>query len=295
MSVRSRIGKSSASIEESSYWLDSDPHEPQSQLEIAIEGLETMAINYTILEDEVEASQHVAGLFASMINRKPQCVLGLATGGTPVKVYSNLCRRFLAGEVAFEQVTTFNLDEYVGLPPGHEQSYRSFMNEQLFRHVDVPLEQTHFPDAGRLVINDGVVDSESANSIAADYEALIQATGGIDLQLLGIGTNGHIAFNEPGSTIDSMTRLVGLTESTIAANARFFEDASDVPRQAFTMGIATILRARKIVLMATGESKAEAVASAINGAVTSDNPASFLQTHSDTLFVLDKAAASAIA
>lgn len=248
-----------------------------------------MAILYTVLDDHELASRHVAGLMVSTINRHPSCTLGLATGSTPMSVYENLCRRYQAGELSFQGITTFNLDEYVALPEGHPQSYLAYMRENFFDHVDLDESKTHLPAAHQ--INENV----SATVISDRYENEIENLGGIDWQLLGIGVNGHIGFNEPGATIDSPTRLVDLAASTIEANSRFFETVGQVPKQAITMGIGTILKARKIVLLATGAAKAEAVASAINGPVTSDNPASFLQTHSDVLFVLDREAASAIA
>ncbi|CAN0488550.1 unnamed protein product, partial [Hapterophycus canaliculatus] len=184
---------------------------------------------------------------------------------------------------------TFNLDEYIGLPSGHPKSYRSFMNGQLFDHVNIDQSKTHLPATG--LIAEGV----SADEVASRYEALIVESPSIDLQLLGIGTNGHIGFNEPGASADSITRVVDLAPSTIAANSRFFDSPDQVPKQAITMGISTIMRARKIVLMATGQSKAEAIASAIEGPVSPDNPASYLNDHSDALFILDREAASAIA
>ncbi|TWU01460.1 glucosamine-6-phosphate deaminase [Neorhodopirellula pilleata] len=253
-----------------------------------------MAILYTVLEDHESASRHVAGLLVETINRHSPdtsglCTLGLATGSTPLSVYENLCRRYQSGEVSFQGITTFNLDEYVGLPPEHPQSYLAYMRTNLFDHVDLDRSKTHLPAAHQ------IDDSHSAEAISRRYESEIENAGGIDWQLLGIGVNGHIGFNEPGATIDSPTRLVDLAASTIEANSRFFESTDQVPKQAITMGIGTILKARKIVLLATGAAKAEAVAAAINGPVTSDNPASFLQTHSDVLFVLDREAASAIA
>lgn len=248
-----------------------------------------MTILHTVFDDHESASRHVARLLVETINHDPTSTLGLATGSTPLSVYQNLCRHFQAGEVNFQDVTTFNLDEYVGLSADHPQSYLAYMRTNLFDRVNLDRSQTHLPAAHR-------IDSQvSAEAISRQYESEIQDAGGIDWQLLGIGVNGHIGFNEPGATIDSPTRLVDLTSSTIEANSRFFESIDQVPKQAITMGIGTILKARKIVLLATGAAKADAVASAINAAVSSDNPASFLQTHSDVLFVLDREAASAIA
>lgn len=247
-----------------------------------------MTIAYQIFDTSVEASRYVAGLIVSSIINQPSCTLGLATGATPIPVYENLGIRHQSGELSFESVTSFNLDEYIGLPEDHPQSYRSFMNQQLFNHVNIDVTRTHFPTTHR--IGAGI----SAEEIASQYESQIVESAGIDLQLLGIGTNGHIGFNEPGSSGDSVTRVVDLAASTIEANSRFFDQPDQVPRQAITMGISTILRARKIVLMATGASKADAVAGAINGPISTDNPASFLQDHSDVVMVLDRDAASAI-
>lgn len=244
---------------------------------------------YEVFDTPLEASRFVAKLIAARVINQPTCTLGLATGGTPVPVYENLCRRHQSAELSFESVTTFNLDEYIGLPSGHPQSYRSFMNGQLFDHVNIDQSKTYLPETG--LIDQGV----SPDEVALRYEAQVVESSGIDLQLLGIGTNGHIGFNEPGASSESITRVVDLAPSTIAANSRFFDDPDQVPRQAITMGISTIMRAHKIVLMATGASKAEAIAGAINGPVTADNPASYLQNHSDVVFVLDREAASAIA
>ena len=186
------------------------------------------------------------------------------------------------GRVDFSYVTTFNLDEYVGLGPEHIQSYRHFMQRQLFDHINVEASRTHVPDGLAIEIESHVVE----------YEELIRQAGGVDLQLLGIGSNGHIAFNEPGSTVDCRTRLVDLTENTIEANSRFFESASEVPRHAITMGIGTILESRRIVLMATGKAKAAVVKAAIEGPADPVNPASLLQQHPNLTFVLDPMAAS---
>ena len=248
-----------------------------------------MAIPIQIFDTPQDASRYVAELIASSIINRPTCTLGLATGSTPIPVYENLGIRHQSGELSFESVSTFNLDEYIGLPEDHPQSYRSFMNQQLFNHVNIDVTRTHLPTPYRIDKN------FSAEDVASQYEAQIVDSARIDLQLLGIGTNGHIGFNEPGSSSDSVTRVVDLAASTIQANSRFFDQPDHVPRQAITMGISTILRARKIVLMATGASKADAIAGAINGPISTDNPSSFLQDHSDVVMVLDRDAASAIA
>jgi len=239
-------------------------------------------IEIEIVPDHESASARVAGFIVEQIRRKPASVLGLATGGTPERTYELLVEKVNAGHLSFSQATTFNLDEYVGLLPDHPQSYHAYMRFRLFGETDFDAERTHLPK--------GTADELS--DAGGQYEALIAEAGGIDLQLLGLGANGHIGFNEPGATEDSRTRVVDLTEETIAANARFFDSPEDVPRRALTMGIATILEAREIVLIATGESKAEAVERSVRGPVAPQMPASFLQQHPSVTFVLDEAAAS---
>lgn len=235
-----------------------------------------------VATDKDHAAHCTADLIHETVRENPSAVLGLATGGTPVGVYRLLVKKFQAGELDFSKVTTFNLDEYVGLGPEHDQSYRYFMQQQLFDHVNVLREKTHVPNGLALNIEKHVTE----------YEEQVLHAGGIDLQLLGIGNNGHIAFNEPGSPIGSRTRLVDLTENTIEANSRFFESAAEVPRHAITMGIGTILESKRIVLMATGKSKAKVVQSAIEGPADSNNPASLLQGHARLTFVLDPESAS---
>ena len=235
-----------------------------------------------ICDDEQTASLKAAELFADAIRSHPKIVLGLATGGTPVPMYKQLIRLHREEGLDFSQVRSFNLDEYIGLPPDHPQNFRVFMQDHLFDHINIAPGNTFVPD-GR------------ASDIAAqlvDYEAAIKAAGGIDLQLLGLGHNGHIAFNEPGSPADSRTRVVDLTAETIENNARFFASIDDVPRTAITMGIGTILESKRIVMLAFGQQKAAAVHRALRGEVTAECPASFLQTHRDVTFMLDQAAAS---
>ena len=229
-----------------------------------------------------EASLRVAEMIGEAIKDNPKIVLGLATGGTPIGVYRQLVRMYRDRSLDFAGVTTFNLDEYVGLGPKHPQSYRYFMQEHLFDHVNLEPAKTHVPD--------GLADDVAAS--AQEYEDQIRAAGGIDLQLLGIGDNGHIAFNEPGSPADSRTRQVSLSEETIEANSRFFSSSDDVPRHAITMGIGTILEAKRIVLMATGDHKADAVDRAIQGPIDAASPASQLQKNRNVTFVLDVAAAA---
>ncbi len=231
--------------------------------------------------DSSSASTFVAEAIAATIRSSPQCVLGLATGGTPIESYRKLIELHQQDSLDFSALTTFNLDEYVGLAADHPQSYRCFMQHHLFDHVNVDPSHTHLPD--------GLADDLQRH--ASQYDLRISEAGGIDLQLLGIGHNGHIAFNEPGSAIDSRTRIVKLTDQTIEKNARFFDSAADVPRSAITMGIGTILEAKHILMLATGEEKAEAVERAIEGTADPAHPASLLQTHPRVTFVLDREAA----
>ena len=242
---------------------------------------ETTKPKVIVCDDAESASLRAANIFADSIRHNPSIVLGLATGGTPVGMYRNLAMMHREEVLDFSQVTTFNLDEYVGLAENHLQSYRYFMQQNLFDHVNVDRSKTHLPN--------GMTKNPDLHS--REYESQIAAAGGIDLQLLGIGHNGHIAFNEPGSTVDSRTRVVSLSEQTIDSNARFFDSRSEVPRTAITQGIATILDAREIVLLATGESKAEGIAQVMTDAPNADCPASFLQLHNNVQFVLDRAAA----
>jgi glucosamine-6-phosphate deaminase len=234
-----------------------------------------------VFPDSVGASRAVAEIFAKTVRASPRCVLGMATGGTPIQTYRELIRMHQQDGLDFSAVTTFNLDEYVGLGPEHPQSYRYYMQQHFFGHVNLDAARTHVPD-GR------AVDLLAA---AAEYETRIVAAGGIDLQLLGIGHNGHIAFNEPGAPRASRTRVVELSRQTIEKNARFFDSIEQVPRQAVTMGIATILESRGIVVLALGEGKAEAVRLAIEGESDEQHPASLLQGHPRVTFVLDDAAA----
>ena len=241
----------------------------------------SMPIQVKICDTPDDVARAAASEIAALIRQKPDAVLGLATGSTPVKTYAEL-RRMNREGLSFSRLTTFNLDEYWGLDGTHPQSYRHFMNRTFFDGTDIQLWNTHVPN-GMAV--DADLECEA-------FETKIRACGGVDLWLLGIGRNGHIAFNEPGSAPDSRTRLVDLTESTIAANSRFFERVEDVPKQAITAGIATICEARRILLLATGKDKAGAIARAVQGAPHPSCPASFLQTHSDCTFILDREAGS---
>ncbi|MFG0262755.1 MAG: glucosamine-6-phosphate deaminase [Novipirellula sp. JB048] len=242
----------------------------------------TSSPQVVVCADEAAASRKVADMIVAAVNAQPSIVLGLATGGTPVKTYANIVADFQAGKVDFKNATSFNLDEYIGLSGTHPQSFRRFMELQLFDHINIDPQNTFIPD--------GCGDDPTAN--AAEFEAKIAAAGGIDLQLLGIGHNAHIAFNEPGSAHDSRTRVVDLTASTIEKNARFFDSQDEVPKTAITMGIGTILEAKQIVLLATGAGKAEAIRRSLEGTPSDEVPASWLAKHPHVTFVLDKAAAS---
>jgi len=220
-------------------------------------------------------------MIADLIRRKPNCVLGLATGTSPLGTYQELIRMHREENLDFSLVTTFNLDEYVGLCGTDKQSYRYFMQENLFDHINIRPERTNIPD-GRALDFDAFCQA---------YEHKIEDVGGIDLQILGIGVDGHIAFNEPGSSLGSRTRLKTLADETVKDNARFFDSMDDVPRLAITMGIGTILESKKCLLIATGEHKSEAIRFAIEGPVTAQITASALQMHRDVVAVVDEQAA----
>ena len=238
-----------------------------------------------IHETEGTATDCVAGLFADRLARQPDTVLGLATGGTMEAVYDRLIARHKAGEMSMAQATSFNLDEYVGLPPDHPCSYWHYMREKLFDHVDI--------DPARAFLPHG--DAPDAAVEAERYEAAIVQAGDVGLQLLGLGANGHIGFNEPTSSLVSHTRIKTLTRSTREANARYFDSFDDVPRLAITMGIGTIMRAEEIVLLAFGAAKADVVAKMIEGPISAACPASVLQMHRKVTVVIDEAAASKLA
>ena len=232
------------------------------------------------MKDYDQMSQKAANLIAAQIITKPDCVLGLATGSSPIGTYKQLIEKYNNGDLDFSKVTTVNLDEYKGLPRDNDQSYYYFMNDNLFDHVNIDKENTHVP-------NGMIEDSEKE---CADYEALIASLGGQDLQLLGLGHNGHIGFNEPADDFAKTTHCVYLQESTIEANKRFFASIDDVPRQAYTMGIGTIMKAKKIVVVVSGADKADIVEKAFFGPVTPHVPASILQMHPDVTVVGDEAA-----
>ena len=233
-----------------------------------------------IVTDPQQAAVRAAGLYVDLLRRKPDAVLGLATGSTPLGLYARLAALCRAGALSFARATSFNLDEYVGLPATHDQSYRYFMEHNLFSHVDLPAERTHVPSG--LDVSDAAL---------AGYDAAIEAAGGIDLQLLGLGGNGHIGFNEPGTPFGLGTHVVELTARTRQDNARFFASLDEVPTHAATMGVKTVMHARAILLLAFGSAKAEAVRAALTGPVTEDVPASVLQLHPDVTVFCDEEAA----
>jgi glucosamine-6-phosphate deaminase len=237
-----------------------------------------------IQPDAACVARRAAEIVAKLICRKPRCVLGLATGSTPLGTYAELIRMHREDALDFSQVVTFNLDEYVGLGPDHPQSYRQFMRQSLFQHINVHPGNTHVP-------NGMALDFEA---YCEEYERQIRDVGGIDLQILGIGTDGHIAFNEPGSSLGSRTRLKTLALETIRDNARYFGSEDRVPHLAVTVGVGTILESRKCLLLATGESKARAIHGTVEGPVTAQVTASALQLHREVIVLVDEAAASAL-
>jgi glucosamine-6-phosphate deaminase len=235
-----------------------------------------------IQPDAKAVSKEAARHFEEQLERKPASVLGLATGSTPVGLYRELVALVTADLLDFSRATTFNLDEYVGLAPEHPMSYRSFMRDHLLGHIDLPEESAHLPN--------GLATDIPAH--CAEYEEAIRHAGGIDLQLLGIGSDGHIGFNEPSSSLSSRTRLKTLTARTIADNARFFGSEDAVPRHVITMGVGTIMEARKCIVLATGSGKAHAVAAMVEGPITANVPASILQMHRSCALIIDEAAAA---
>ena len=235
-------------------------------------------------KDYEDMSRKAANIISAQVIMKPDCVLGLATGSTPIGLYKQLVGWFEKGDLDFSKVQTVNLDEYKGLNRENDQSYYYFMHDNLFDHINIPEENTHLPNGMEM-------DSEKE---CARYTKLIQSMGGVDLQLLGIGHNGHIGFNEPSESFDKEVHCVNLTQSTIEANKRFFASADDVPRQAYTMGIKTIMQAKKILIVANGEGKADIVRDAFFGPITPQVPASVLQLHNDVTLVADEAALSKV-
>lgn len=237
-------------------------------------------------EKDYEAmSRRAAQIIAAEITHNPACLLGLATGSTPEGAYRYLVDWYKKGCLSFKDVRSVNLDEYVGLAPDHDQSYRYFMQSNLFDHVDIAPEHTRVPD--------GL--TKDAKAFCDEYDAYIRAQGYVDLQLLGIGRNGHVGFNEPGDCFVKETHVVDLAESTIDANARFFASRDDVPRQAISMGMGAIMGAKKVLLCASGEEKADAIRGAVLGAISPSCPGSILQLHPNVVVVVDEAAFSKLA
>ena len=237
-----------------------------------------------IKSDYDHISIEAAAKIADLVYHRPSAVLGLATGQTPVGLYKELIRLHRDDGLDFSKVITFNLDEYVGLPATHKQSYNYFMMENLFKHINVNPSNIHIPNGM----------ASDIDAYCRWYEKEIESYGGIDMQILGIGSDGHIAFNEPASSLGSRTRLKTLTKQTIDDNARFFDNPAEVPRYAITMGVGTIMEAKACILLASGTGKADTVAKAIEGPITSLITASALQLHPDAIFILDEEAASSL-
>ena len=236
------------------------------------------------VHDYDEMSEKAGRLFVAQVILKPTSVLGLATGSTPVGTYGFMAAKYREGKVSFAQCKTVNLDEYQGLAPEDEASYHYFMQDKLFCHIDIPKESTHLPNG----------KAPDPQAECARYDRLIADIGPVDLQILGLGHNGHIAFNEPGEAFVPLTHLVELDPRTIEANKRFFESEADVPRRAFTMGLGSILNARRILLLVSGKEKADILRDSLKGPITPKVPASILQFHPDLTVVADKAALSAL-
>jgi len=231
-----------------------------------------------IVENYEEISKLASINIKDVINKNPNAILGLATGGTPLGTYKELIKMNKENEIDFSKVTTVNLDEYIGLSERNTQSYRYFMNENLFNHVNIKKENTFIPNG---LAKD--IQEETNN-----YDKKIDELGGIDIQILGIGTNGHIAFNEPSDFLISGTHLTDLTQSTINANSRFFNSIDEVPKTAITMGLGQIMKSKKILLLAHGENKAEVIKEVLSGKITTKNPATMLQMHKDVTIIIDK-------
>lgn len=241
-----------------------------------------------ILKSKEEAADWISSHIINTIKEfkptkeKPFLVLGLPTGSTPVPVYERLVKSFKNKEISFKNVVTFNMDEYLGLDPKHEQSYHYFMHQNLFNHIDIPQNQIH--------ILNGL--SNNPEEECALYEEKIKSFGGIDIQLGGIGENGHLAFNEPGTSFDSITHVQKLTPNTIEVNSRFFEKKEDVPQKALTIGLQTIFNAKEVIVMALGDKKADAIYKSTREPVSTSCPASIIQKHPNGIFVIDEGAAS---
>ena len=241
-------------------------------------------MNVLVYDNDEQIGIAAGNYMCAQVLANPQCVLGLATGSTPLKTYAQMIKLYEAGAVDFSKVRTFNLDEYCKLDVNDVNSYHRFMHDNLFNHININEDNVNFLDGN-------AVDMDRE---CVEYEEKIKSAGGIDIQLLGIGSNGHIAFNEPDDSFPSISHIVALKESTIKDNSRFFKSIDEVPTHAVTMGIGSIMNARKILLIATGENKAKAVKQLINGNVTPQCPASVLQFHTDVTLMLDRGAASLI-
>jgi len=237
-----------------------------------------------VVKNYDEMSKVAAKELAEVISKKPEATLGLATGGTPVGMYKELIDMHKNNSLDFSKVTTVNLDEYVGLSGEHDQSYRYFMDSNLFNHVNIRKEYTYVPN--------GLAEDMLKECV--NYDKRIEELGGIDVQVLGIGSNGHIGFNEPSDTLSLGTHVTDLAESTIEANSRYFVSKEEVPTKALTMGLGAIMKAKKILLMVSGESKAEIMDKVVNGKITTQVPASFLQMHKDVVLIIDEDAARKI-
>lgn len=234
------------------------------------------------VEHYEELSRKAATIVAGQVSIKNNAVLGLATGSTTEGMYSRLAAMHREDSLDFKETVTFNLDEYLGLPPGHPQSYHYYMHKNLFDHINIPRENIHIPDG----------ETEEPEAYCSWYDKKVEEAGGIDLQVLGIGTNGHIGFNEPAENLQAQTHVVDLAAETIEANSRFFRSPREVPRRAITMGMGSIMKSRKILLLAGGPKKARAIRDTVKGGVTTRVPASFLQLHPHVTLVLDREAAA---
>lgn len=237
-------------------------------------------MQFIVLDSKEEASAKAAEIVKEIIKNKPDAVLGLATGSTPLGLYGELIKAYKAGELDFSNVTTVNLDEYVGIGGDHDQSYRYFMDHNLFNHININKENTHVPHG----------DTKDPAAEAKRYEELLLSLPPQDVQILGVGQNGHIAFNEPAENLTLPTHVETLTDDTIEANSRFFQRKEDVPTKAITMGIRCIMRAKTIILIATGEAKQEAVKNLMNDYISANNPSSVLKLHDNAIIITDKAA-----
>lgn len=231
-----------------------------------------------VVDDYHRLSAKAAAIVAGQVILKNNSVLGLATGSTPEGMYAQLAQMYREETLDFSAVTTFNLDEYMGLDPNHPQSYHYYMHQHFFNHVNIPGQNIHIPSG--------------AGYFGPAYDAMIEAAGGIDLQVLGIGGNGHIGFNEPGRYLNAQTHLIELSEETIEANSRFFRTKKEVPCQAITMGMGSIMKARRILLLASGKGKARAIKETVNGKISTEVPASFLQLHGEVTLIMDQEAAA---